>query len=89
MATLEHLAANEGLIVSHTMYQSNGFRESTPPQNRQLNVLISDSKRLGDDFEGGGTFQDYLRNTFCAQDVVTTLEHLAANEGLVVIPLEP
>ena len=26
--------------LSHTMYQSTGFRKSAPPQNRQFNVSI-------------------------------------------------
>ena len=29
----------------HTMYQSNGFGKSTPPQNRQLFVVICSSKQ--------------------------------------------
>jgi len=30
-------------ILSHTTYQSNGFRNSTPPQNRQLIIFICNS----------------------------------------------
>ena len=32
-------------LESHTIYQLNGFRKSTPPQNRQLVLLISSSKQ--------------------------------------------
>ena len=38
---------------SLTMHYSNGFRKSSPPQNRQLIVLISNSKQLVDDVTGG------------------------------------
>ena len=31
-------------ISSLTMYVLNGFRQSTPPHNRHLNILISNSK---------------------------------------------
>jgi hypothetical protein len=31
--------------LSHTMYQLNGFKKSTPQQNRQLVALIRDSKK--------------------------------------------
>ena len=31
--------------VCHTLYSSNGLRKSTPPQNRQLDVRISNSKQ--------------------------------------------
>ena len=33
------------VILSHTMYLLDGFRKSTPPQNRQLIVLISNRDR--------------------------------------------
>ena len=33
-----------------------GFRNTTPPQNRQLIVLISNSKQYVDDMVGGLTF---------------------------------
>jgi hypothetical protein len=32
-------------FLSDTMYLSIVFRNSTPPQNRQLNILISNSKQ--------------------------------------------
>ena len=42
--------------VSDTLYSSISFRKSIPPQNRQLNVPISDSKQQVDDFVGDLTF---------------------------------
>jgi hypothetical protein len=42
--------------LSHTMYASKDFRKSTPPRNRQLHVLISNSKQQVGDFVGGVTF---------------------------------
>ena len=42
--------------LSHTMHQLNGFRKSTPPQNRQRNVLIGKSKQQVVDSVGGLTF---------------------------------
>ena len=39
------------------MYPSNGARESTPPQNRQLIVLISDRKIISWRFRGDVDFQ--------------------------------
>ena len=44
------------LISSHKMYSSIGFRESTPPRNRQLNVLMSNSEHEFDDFVTELTF---------------------------------
>ena len=46
------------LPSSHIMYELNGFRKSTPPQNRQLIVLTSDSKQWVNDFAG-----DWLSET--------------------------
>ena len=43
-------------LLSHSMYLLNCFRKSTPPQNRQLFVSISNSKRSLDDFVGELTF---------------------------------
>ena len=34
------------------------FRKSTPPQNRQCNFSISNTKQSVDDFEGELTFQN-------------------------------
>ena len=42
--------------LSDTMYLLISFRKSTSPQNRQLNILISTSKQLVDDFVGELTF---------------------------------
>ena len=42
--------------LSDTMYLSMSFRKSTPPENRQLNVSISNSKQLVDDCVGKVTF---------------------------------
>ena len=44
------------MISSDTLYLSVSFRESTPPQNRQLNISISDSEEQVDDFLGELTF---------------------------------
>ena len=43
-------AVEEASGLSHTLYQLNGFRKSTPSQNHQLVVLISNSKQYVDDF---------------------------------------
>ena len=50
-ATLER-----AVISSHSMNLLIRFRKSTPPQNRQLNVLIGNSKQQVDDFVGELTF---------------------------------
>ena len=47
------------------MYQLNGFGKPTPPQNRQLIILISKREEQVDDVVGGVTFQNRLINTFC------------------------
>ena len=52
-------------MLSHTMYQSNGSRKSTPPENRQLIVLMSDGTLKLTIFVGGSTFQNLLIDTFC------------------------
>ena len=41
---------------SDTMYSSKSLRMSTPPPNRQLNILISNSKHRVDGFVGELTF---------------------------------
>ena len=51
-------------LLSHTMYQSNGFRKLTPPQNRWLIVLIG-GKNKADDFVGELTFSNHLINALC------------------------
>ena len=47
-------AYSPGKDLSHSLYLLNGFRKSTPPQNRQLLVSIGNSKRQVDD--GGVDF---------------------------------
>ena len=47
-----------GTVLSQTMYSVNGFRKSTPTQNRQLFVLISNSEHDVDDFVGDLTFSN-------------------------------
>ena len=42
--------------LSHTMYESKGFRESISPQNHDLIVLIRNSKQYVNDFVGKLTF---------------------------------
>ena len=42
----------------HRMCLSTISRKSTPPQNLQLNVLISSGEQLFDDFVGELTFYD-------------------------------
>ena len=59
-------------ILSHTMYQSNCFRKPTPPQNRQLNIWIRNSKQSVNDFVGELTFWNHLIDTFCEMRIVTT-----------------
>ena len=46
----------EGRRLSHRKYLSSCFRKSTPPHNRQHNILYSNSKQQFDDFMGGATF---------------------------------
>ena len=50
-SVLNHCKLEEGFgigdgaeILSDTMYLLISFRKSTPPQHRQLNILISNSK---------------------------------------------
>ena len=56
------------LLALLFMYQFNGFRKSTPPQNRQLNVLTSRSKHEVDDVVGELTFENYSIRTFCVRN---------------------
>jgi len=54
---LHHLLAQVTAISTlDPMYLFIGFRESTPPQDRQLNILISNSKREVDDLVGDLAF---------------------------------
>ena len=48
------LGAPQGLL--DTLYLLISSRKSTPPQSRQLNILISNSKEQVDDFAGELTF---------------------------------
>ena len=45
-----------GAHLSDTMHSLISFRKSTPPQNRQLKILINNSKRRVDDLVGELTF---------------------------------
>ena len=47
------------------MYLLMSFRKSTPTQNRQLNISISDSEQQVDDFVGKLTFKDQYIDTLC------------------------
>jgi len=51
--------------VSHTVNYVKGFGQSTPPQNRQLFILISDGKQKFDHFVRELKFQNYLINALC------------------------
>ena len=46
----------EMVTLSDRMYLLISFRKSTPPQNRQLNILISSYTEQVDGFGGGLTF---------------------------------
>ena len=48
-ATLRRLVVT---LSSHRMHYSNGFRETTPPQNRQLIAYYYSLKQFVDDFVG-------------------------------------
>ena len=52
-------------LSSNTMFLSISSRESNPPQNRQLNISISNSEHQIDDFLGELSFCNSLVNTFC------------------------
>ena len=52
-------------LFSRTIHQQNDFRKSLPLQNRQLVVLISDSKQLVNDFVGELTYEKHLIDTLC------------------------
>ena len=52
-------------ILSDTMCSFISFRKSTPPQNRQLGILIGKSKPYVHDFVGELIFKNQLINTFC------------------------
>jgi len=52
-------------VLSDTLYQLNGFRKSTSPQNRQLIVLMGNSKQEGENIVGELTFQNHSIDTFC------------------------
>ena len=44
------------------------LRKSNPPQDRRLNILISNSKQKIDYFWGELTFENQLTNTFCEKN---------------------
>ena len=48
------------VLLSHRMYLLISFRKSNPPQNRQLDILISDSKQQVVDFCGGVDFLKFI-----------------------------
>jgi hypothetical protein len=49
----QQLLASSGTApLSNRIYQSIGFRKSTPPHNCQINTLIRNSKQQVDDFVG-------------------------------------
>ena len=52
-------------ILSATMYQSISFRKSSPPHDRQLDMLISNGKQQVDNYWGELTFQNRSIDTFC------------------------
>ena len=52
-------------ILSHTMYKLDGFRQSTPSQDRQLIVLIGKSQQQVHNFVVELTFQKHAINTLC------------------------
>ena len=43
-------------LISYRVYELISVRESTPPQNRDFNILIGNSKHQVDDLEGMLTF---------------------------------
>ena len=47
------------------MHSFIGFRKSTPPQHRQLNILVGNSRQYVDDFMGVLTFENHLINALC------------------------
>ena len=61
--------------LSHTMYQSNGFRQSTPPQSRQLFASTSKSQQQVNDFVRELTFSSPLIivNSQCAMRALSCM----------------
>ena len=49
---LRHHGRDAELILSDTLHVLISFRKSTPTQNRQLDILISDGKHQVDEFVG-------------------------------------
>ena len=68
---------------SHRMHQLNGLRQSTPPQNRQHIVLISNSNQYVEDFVGGVTFEYHPVDALSEMK----LEHIARGNTRVRIGL--
>ena len=54
--------------LSDTMSSLISLRESTPPQNRQLNISISNSKQCVDDLMGELTVLNLSTNTLCEKN---------------------
>ena len=54
----EHAGGVAGLRDARGRALLISFRKSTPPQKRQLNILIRNSNQSVDDFVGELTFQD-------------------------------
>ena len=52
-------------ISSHIMYLLISLRKSTPPQNRQPNIFISNRRQYVDDFGVDLIFSNPLLGTFC------------------------
>ena len=67
-------------LLSHTMHRADGLRKSTPPQNRQLNFSISNSKYEVDDFVGELTFENQLLKILCG--ISSSLFHAASFQGI-------
>ena len=59
----EHAINVQGHDPLHRRHATS--RKSTPPQIRQLTILIINSKLKDDDFEGESTFKNLSTNTLC------------------------
>ena len=57
------ISHNDRKVLESQLHRSNGFGKSTPPQNCQLLVLMSNGKRLPDDLMEKLTFYNHLINT--------------------------
>jgi hypothetical protein len=61
------------------MYLLMGFRQSTPPQDRQGNISIGDGKQQLDNLVGELTFQNQAPSTFCEAIIVGHYDGLHAD----------